>query len=399
VTGRLAFVPVRYGDSVVGGAEMVMRELADGLAQRGWQVDVLTGCTRDHFREVGWYAPGETELAHGARLIRFPSEATRGRADRVLGNRRLEGGRGLDEVAAYRWLNDDVRVPGLFEYLVDHAHRYRVIVAAPYLYWTTVASAVVAPERTVLLPCLHDEPVARLPVYDRMFRETRGCWFLTEPEAAFARQRWPALTEHTVIGSGVAVPESYDPVGFRRRFAIDGPFVLYAGRRESAKGFAELVQWFTDAVTARGSPLRLVTAGPGRAPLPAESRSCVIDVGLLSSRDRDDAMAAATAVVQPSANESFSRTMMEAWLAGSRVIANGASEVSRWHCERAGAGALYGDEAGFAECLRAAEAPGRPDEVRAGRDYVLREYTWPAVLDRVEASIDAWFPPMARAAL
>jgi glycosyltransferase involved in cell wall biosynthesis len=390
--GRLAFVPVRFGDEVIGGAEMLVRELADGLAERGWEVDVLTGCARDHFGGAHWYAAGESELPHGARLVRFPSVTSRSRAHRVLGNRRLDRGGSLDERAAYRWLNDDVRVPGLFEYLVDHGHEYRAIVAAPYLYWTTVATAAAAPDRTVLLPCLHDEPTASLPVYDEMFRDARGCWFLTEPEAGVAAARWPDLTEHAVVGAGVRVPDAYDPDGFRDRYGIEGPFVLYAGRREAGKGFDRLVESFASCAAQRPGPLRLVVAGPGPAPISAAAAPFVVDVGALSERDRDDAMAAARALVQPSPNESFSRTMMEGWLAGTFVLANGESAVSRWHCERSGSGAVYCDGAEFAEWMGRLAEPAWTAPSGDGRGYVLREYTWPTVLGRVEASIEEWFP-------
>lgn len=391
--GRLGFVPVRYGDEVVGGAEMLMRELAAGLAERGWAVDVLTGCTRDYFSQVNGYRAGVTDLPHHARLRRFPSVASPSRADRVLGNRRLERGEALDSSAAHRWLNDDVRVPGLFEYLVDHAHEYRALVFAPYLYWTTVAGAVVAPERSVVIPCLHDEPTARLPVYDRMFRDVRS-WFLTEPEAELASALRPTLAASTVIGSGVAVPDGYAPQRFRNRFGVDGPFVLYAGRREAGKGFSAMVEQFVDAVERHELPLRLVVAGAGRVDLEARARPHVVDVGVLSATDRDDAMAAADAVLQPSAYESFSRTMMEAWLAQAWVIANGASAVSRWHCERSGAGRTYSSAAEFAACLQDVVRRGSElnDDAARGRDYVLREYTWPVVLDRVESAIDEWFP-------
>ena len=91
-SGRLAFVPVRFGDDLVGGAEMLVRETADGLAARGWSVDVLTGCARDHFREPHHYAPGVTERPGAARLVRFPSVVSSHRADRVLGNRALAAG-------------------------------------------------------------------------------------------------------------------------------------------------------------------------------------------------------------------------------------------------------------------------------------------------------------------
>jgi len=137
-------------------------------------------------------------------------------------------------------------------------------------------------------------------------------------------------------------------------------------------------------------------AGPGPASIPDAARPFVVDVGALSERDRDDALAAARALVQPSPNESFSRTMMEAWLAGTFVLANGASAVSRWHCERSGAGAVYDDEAGFAAWMRRLADPSWSPPAGDGRAYVLREYTWPVVLDRVEELLDAWFPVGAR---
>jgi len=152
------------------------------------------------------------------------------------------------------------------------------------------------------------------------------------------------------------------------------------------------VEWSGASALHRRAPLQLVVAGPGPAPIPESATPYVVDVGALSARDRDDAMAAARAVVQPSPNESFSRTMMEAWLAGTFVLANGASAVSRWHCDRSGAGAVYDDEAEFAGWMERIADPAWSSPDDAGRAYVLREYTWPVVLDRVEVLLDEWFP-------
>jgi glycosyltransferase involved in cell wall biosynthesis len=102
-------------------------------------------------------------------------------------------------------------------------------------------------------------------------------------------------------------------------------------------------------------------------------------------------LAAATAYVQPSRMESFSRTVMEAWLAGTPVVAFDQSEVVAWHCRRSGGGVTFSDRAGFAECLRLVAS--RPDlgaeMAAAGRRYVIEHYTWPTVLDRMEASLGA----------
>ena len=381
-------MPVRFGDEVIGGAEMLVRELAEGLAERGWAVDVLTGCARDHFGRAHWYPPGESELPYGARLVRFPSVTSR--ASRAPGARQPEPRprRARSTVrAAYRWLNDDVRVPGLFEYLVDHGHEYRAIVAAPYLYWTTVATAVAAPDRTVLLPCLHDEPTAALPVYDAMFRDVAR---VLVPHRARSRLREEAVAgAHRARGGRGrgARARHYDPDGFRgalrRRRARSCCTPAVGSRARASIGSSSGSR---RPRRTRPDPLRLVVAGPGPAPIPDEASPFVVDVGALSERDRDDAMAAARALVQPSPNESFSRTMMEAWLAGTFVLANGASAVSRWHCDRSGAGAVYGDEAGFAEWLRRLADPSWVAAERRRPRDVLREYTWPVVLDRVEAT-------------
>lgn len=385
-------MPVRFGDDLVGGAEMLVREMADGLAARGWDVEILTGCTRDHFREPQHYPPGEAVRPGRARVRRFASVASAHRADRVLGNRALAAGRGLSLAEQYRWCNDDVRVPELFDHLVDHGHEYRMLAFAPYLYWTTVAGTIAAPVRSVLVPCLHDEPTAHLDVFAREFREVRGIWFLTEPEADLARRLHPDLAPHAVLGSGVDEPADADPERFRTRYGIRGPFALYAGRREEGKAFAALVDDFLAALDD-GAPVRtLVVAGPGAVRLPDAARGRVVDVGLLPTRDRDDAMAAATAVIQPSPYESFSRTMMEAWLAGAFVVANRACAVSAWHCARAGAGATYDGPAALADALRRATEPEARADGERGRAYVQREYTWPVVLDRVEACIEEWFP-------
>jgi glycosyltransferase involved in cell wall biosynthesis len=94
--------------------------------------------------------------------------------------------------------------------------------------------------------------------------------------------------------------------------------------------------------------------------------------------------------VQPSLFESFSRTIMESWLAGTPVIANRACEVVRWHCERSGGGLLYADDYELAEYLAiVADAPERLRHLGArGRDYVLANYTWDVALERMEAALE-----------
>ncbi len=392
--GRIGLVPPRYGAEVVGGAEAVIREMAAGLAARGWDVEVLTTCARDHFSWGNEYAAG-VERDGDVAVRRFPTVISTARAERAMYETAILAGARLTLKDQSRWMNDDVRVPGLFHYLLDHAHEYRALVFAPYLFWPTFACGQVAPERTILMPCLHDEPAAYLELFDPLFTGCRGLWFLSDPEADLARRIHPALPSHETIGSGIAVPERYDAEEFRRRHGIEGRFLLYAGRREGAKNWERLLDAFAAASERSKLPFSLVTMGMGRVDPPSSIADRVIDLGFVPDDERNDAFAAADAYIQPSRYESFSRTIMEAWLAGTLVIANAASDVVRWHCDRSGAGLLYDDDFELEQCLRfVADAPDAAATIAAnGRRYVLENYSWDAVLDRVEATLDDWLPP------
>ncbi|HEY4870231.1 MAG TPA: glycosyltransferase family 4 protein [Candidatus Dormibacteraeota bacterium] len=392
-TGRIGLVTPRYGADVIGGAEAVVSELAHGLAGRGWDVEILTTCARDHFTWANAY-PAGTFREQQLTLRRFPAVVSTSRTERAALERMIISGGSLTIAEQQRWINDDMRVPELFHWLLDHARDYRALVFAPYMFWTTFACAQVAPERTILMPCLHDEPYAYLDLFQPVFSGARGLWFLSEPEHAVAHRIFDLPSSHEVVGSGVHPPPAYDAEGFRRRHSIAGRFVLYAGRREGAKGWEQLLAGFASAVQRYDLPFSLVTIGVGEVRPPAAIADRVIDLGFVPEEERDSAFAAADAYVQPSQYESFSRTIMEAWLAGTLVIANAASEVVAWHCERSGAGLTYDDDVELAECLRfLASAPGAARTLAAkGRPYVLEQYGPDRVLDRVEATIEAWLP-------
>ena len=391
--GTLAFVPARYGEGTVGGAESVLSDLAHGLAGRGWEVEILTTCARNHYTWENEFDPG-TEQVDDVVIRRFPAVVSTPRSERAAIGGAIEHGHPVSLRDQQRWMNDDMRVPEMYHHLVDEASRYRAIVFAPYLFWPAFACSQLVPERTILMPCLHDEPAASLELFSPIFTGVRGLWFLSEPEMALAERLHPDLAPHRIVGAGVRVPDRYDPEGFRRRHKIDGRFLLYAGRREGAKNWERLLEGFAAATIHANLPFYLVTMGTGDVRPPSSIADRVIDLGYCTNEDRDDALAAADAYLQPSQFESFSLTILEAWLAGTLVVANGQSEVVSWHIERSGAGLSYLDNAELEECLRfIAQEPAAAQKIAAsGRDYVLANYRNDDVLDRVEASIADWLP-------
>ena len=392
-TGKIAFVPARHGPTAIGGAEIVMSRLASGLQERGWDVEILTTAAIDYFT---WRneLPVGVAVEDGLTVRRFEAvKSTSGRERDEIGMR-MFGGEQIPLAEQERWLNDDVRIPGLYQHLLTRGSEYRAIVFGPYLFWPAVACSQVHPTRSVLWTCLHDEPYAYQSIFKPVLSGVAGLFLQTEPEHQLAHSIFPQLAPHDVVGCGVEVPTAYDPERFRKKFGISEPFLLYAGRREGAKGWDELLQMFARSVVGRQLPFHLVTMGAGDVNPPAAVADRVHDLGFLSEEDRDDAYAAASAYVQPSRYEAFSRTIMESWLAETPVIGVGQGGVVRYHIERSRAGIVYDDGFEFEEALVFLANHPEPAAAlgRAGRSYVLDNYQWKDVLTRVEQSLVSWTP-------
>lgn len=394
-------VSPRYGPGVVGGAEAVLAEAAIGLAGRGIPVEILTTCARDHFTWANEF-PAGTELADGSPVDqpvvvrRFPVELDTPGIERDRIGDRILAGHHVTIQDQQRWVNDSLRSSGLWDHVFDNGTRYRAIVLGPYMFWTTFAVSAIRPERTILMPCLHDEPPASLEIFASMIAGAAGIWFLTDPERDLANRLYQLPERQAIVGASVDPPASYDPDRFRSEFGIEGPYVYYAGRREWGKGWEDLVRAFGRYLAdRRGRPaLRLVTSGVGEVTTPPGMAGYLIDVGLLTDRQRDDAMAGAEAYLQPSAMESFSRTVLEAMAASTPVVANRASAVVRWHLDNAGAGLSYDGEAELVQCLDfVTDEPVAAAALAVdGPAYVRDRYRLDTVIDRMVTSLDGWFP-------
>ena len=160
---------------------------------------------------------------------------------------------------------------------------------------------------------------------------------------------------------------------FRRRHRLHGDFALYGGRIDPGKGCEELIEYFSSYVHD-GGDASLVLMGVKLMQLPEER--WVRFAGLLSERERLEALEAATVVVVPSPYESLSLLALEAFAVGTPILANARSEVLVDHCVRSNAGLFYADRDEFVEALRLLLM----DEHAARRDGPQRPGLHPQVL-------------------
>jgi glycosyltransferase involved in cell wall biosynthesis len=175
---------------------------------------------------------------------------------------------------------------------------------------------------------------------------------------------------------------------FRRRHRLYGPIVLFGGRIDPGKGCEELIEYFGSYVK-EGGEATLALMGVKLMSLPEEPS--IRFAGLLSDRERAQALEAATVVVCPSPYESLSLLALEAMAVGTPVLANARSTVLVEHCINGNGGLYYADRDEFVECLKllVGDARLRAALGRNGRDYVRRNYRWDVVLGKYDRIFSA----------
>jgi glycosyltransferase involved in cell wall biosynthesis len=413
---RIAFVVQRYGAEILGGSEYHCRLVAERLAVRH-DVEVLTTCARDYVTWKNEYPEGADRI-RGVTVRRFASAHTRDIAafnqysDWIFANPHTRA----DEM---KWLEmQGPWCPALLEYLGRHHRSYDAIIFFTYLYAPTVLGLEIDPSRSILVPTAHDEPAIHLDLYQEMFRLPAAIAYNTEVERNFLKSTFQirALAEETVgcgvdllLGDADATPagggsaaddeETGDAVdviaqmrargvAFRRRHRLYSDFLLYGGRIDAGKGCEELLEYFTSYKEQDGAAT-LVLMGVKLMQLPEVP--WVKFAGLLSERERLQALEAATVVVVPSPFESLSLLALEAMAVGTPVLCNGRSEVLVEHCVKSNAGLYYQDRDEFIECAKLLLSDERLRRAmgRNGKDYVKRNYRWDVILAKYDRLLAA----------
>jgi glycosyltransferase involved in cell wall biosynthesis len=381
---RLAFVTPWYGRQIPGGAEAECRDTARALAARGVAVEILTTCARDHASEWADHHPEGVTEEDGLLVRRFKVRSRDPRRFDRFNERLLRGGR-LAPWEEREFVAHSIHSADLYTYLAAERERYWYAFI-PYCFGTTWEGALLAPERSVLIPCLHNEPYARLAATAEVLRRVRAVCFHVPAERALGQALAggdPARGH--LVGEGVDTAVAGDPERFRRKYKIHDPFLLYAGRKATGKNTPLLVEYFARyRLTHRDRRLKLVLIGPGGVFIPRRLADDVRDLGLVPVQDKFDAFAAALTLCQPSLLESFSIVMMEAWLCGTPVVVHERCAVTRDHCLASNGGLFFAEYFEFAEVLDLLLGdPGLRSRLAAqGRAYVERHFTW----DRVTAN-------------
>ena len=143
-----------------------------------------------------------------------------------------------------------------------------------------------------------------------------------------------------------------------------------------------LAAYFKEYKERHPGPLALALVGP--VSFDVEPHPDLVVTGTVSEPDKWDIVRDALVAVSPSALESFSLVVLEAWVDQVPVVANGTCGPTREHCERSGGGLWFTSYPEFESVISrlVGDAELRAALGRRGRAYVDTYYEWPVLIER-----------------
>lgn len=382
---KLGFVIPWFGEKIPGGAEMELRGLTAHMAAAGIELEILATCVKEFTADwnVNHYKEGLTEV-QGIPVRRFPVRKRDTAAFDTV-NYKLMNRIPLTAEEEETYVREMVNSPALYQYMKEHQDEYQVFVFIPYMFGTTYYGSQICPEKSVLIPCLHDESYAYMNVFKEAYSRVAGMIFHAQPESDLAHQIYDlSSVDARVLGEGIDTDLTGDAERFRQKYHIAEPFVLYAGRKDAGKNVHTLIRYFAEYKKRNPQPLKLILIGGGEIEIPKEAKEDILDLGFLPIQDKYDAYTAALTLCQPSLNESFSLVVMESWLARRPVLVHGKCAVTRHFATVSGGGLYFEDYFEWEGCMNYYLAhPDTVDQMgRNGREFAVNNFAWDVIVEK-----------------
>jgi glycosyltransferase involved in cell wall biosynthesis len=389
----------------LGGAQLHLKELSEGLVSRGHDVTVLTPNVRNHSDMILCRGGGlpEHEVINGVKVIRFrPDGGLAGKAiDKWL---RCRGGyRSLHAILSADVVTMLSQGPRAFP-IIPYILRFHPDVVATISWcWPPAFHTYLARKlknfTLVGIPLFHTATTwSYRDIYKSMLPQCDAVVVNTRHEGEFVRERGAKRVEVAGVGIHPELFECRSGIDIRARYSLgDRPVVGFVGRQVASKGVTKLVEAMR-RVWKWNPDVHLIIAGE-RAHFRDEvgnlvdglsdrERTRIVRIDEFHERDKASLYDAFDVLALPSREESFGIAYLEAWMCGKPVIGG---RIGSTQCviDEGVDGLLANPDDGEDIALNIIDLLSDRDKrermARNGRAKTLAHYTWDKVTDKVEA--------------
>lgn len=370
---KILMITARFLEHASGGAEKLAYDYASILSESN-DVTVCTSCAKDYVSWKNEFSKGETK-ENSIRILRFPVSQTRNmvRMNRIL-NQCLEKGDSVSDKEQFEFLKEQGPFcPDLVNYVTKEQHTYDIAILIGYLYYPVIASIPNLKIPFVIVPTFHDEPPFRLPMYRKTY-SSHYVYSFNAPEEISVYETYTNQKTNSYFLIGTYIN---DTITEANSLDLHSNQLITIGRIEPAKGYPELFEYFQNwKVFSNRTDITVKCLG-SISSMETPKEPLITFTGFVSEEEKISEIQKSFLLLNPSAFESFSISIMEAWIQKKAVLVNAKSTVMKGHCLRSQGGLYYSDSLSFQKTLDFL-LENREIATRLGqngREYVLANFS------------------------
>ena len=409
---KIAFVVVRYGKDINGGAEYHCQMLAERLID-DYDVEVLTTCVRNASTGDNYYAEG-VEIWNGVVIRRFKADPVNPQSERTYTKKAKFARRFRHFLYKLRLLQfisnffpiwnfkqeDEINAmnasmfysSGLNSFIQCHKDDYKAFIAMSLDYPTFYYTALYAGEKMIAIPTMHYAKISFRSLLTSVISKVAYIGFNTGEEQKLGERIFgKAIKSCGIISVGIETPEAANWEEVRVKFQLPEKYLLYVGRITHVKLYRLLTYFLYYKKKYTDSPLKLVLVGGLTIDKVLDPN--VIYTGFVSDEEKMSILQHAEIVVNPSNGESLSLILLEAMSLGKPMLVNGCCKVLKEHCIKSEfASFYYTNRRSFNKTLRKMELSEnlRSQMGEKGIRYVQENYNWDLVMRRLTDAIESF---------
>jgi glycosyltransferase involved in cell wall biosynthesis len=382
---KICFVIQRFGSSIIGGAESLCAQYVKQLLPF-YDIEVVTSCSIDYNTWENVYSDGLC-FEDDIKIHRFRSLHPR-KPERVAEwTGKVYQDPYNDMLTGAHWLREvGPNCPGVMKHILENKDYYDLFVFLGYHYYTTTFGMPLVPQKSVFIPTAHDEdPIKKCNYFKYLFQIPRAIVYLTEEERHFVQSFFHnSRIQSIVAGAGVQRPSgALNRRDIIFRFALNRPYIVYAGRIDDSKNCKEMMEFFISYKESSNQNVKLVLMGSNGMQFPPHKD--ISYIGEVSEAEKFTVIEGARALIMPSKNESLSLSTLEAMSLGVPVLLNAHSGVLKSHVVKSNAGLYYYGLEDFKAALhiilsneQLAYSMGEN-----GKKYVAENYNWDDIVSQL----------------
>lgn len=407
---KVAFVVVRYGLDVNGGAEYHVRMLAERLVGK-YHVEVLTTCVKDYITGDNFFQEGQ-EIINNVLVRRFKANPINREQYSLFWNKTKKARKfrrflyRLHLLAPISYffpiwsyqIDDELKMldsdvfysSSLFSFIKEYKQEYKALIPIsidyPQIYYTSLY----APEKTIIIPTMHYHSISFRSILTSIFTKVAYIAFNTRAEEKLGERIFGrAIAPHGIVSVSVNIAEPANWETVQPKYELPQEYLLYVGRIEVTKLHRVFDYFLSYKSIYKDSKLKLVMVG-GLFSEPFLHPD-IIYTGFVGECEKISIIEHAKIVINPSKNESLSLILLEAMKLKKPMLVNGLCAVLKEHSEKSNNAALsYTTKRGFIRNLHQLDVSEqlRIKMGEKGFDYIQKNYQWNFIMERLVIQIE-----------